>query len=111
MVALDKLRDLIESTLNEHTKIPYSHGKIDFELVFDRNRDRYLLMLVGWDGYRRVHGSLIHLDIINNKVWIQRDGTEDGVASDLIAAGVPKAQIVLAWKSPEMRKHTEFAVA
>ncbi len=48
--------------------------------------------------------------IIDGKVWIQHDGTEEGIANDLVAAGVPKAHIILGFKAPEIRKYTEFAV-
>jgi hypothetical protein len=37
--------------------------------------------------------------------------TEDGIATDLLEAGVPKEDIVLAFHAPEMRPYTEFAVA
>ena len=43
--------------------------------------------------------------------WIQQDGTEDGIATDLMVAGIPKERIVLGFKRPESRKYTEFAVA
>ena len=49
--------------------------------------------------------------LANGKLWIQRDGTEHGIANDLINAGVPKTQIVLGFRSPEIRKHTGLAVA
>lgn len=39
------------------------------------------------------------------------DGTEYGIANDLLAAGIPKDKIVLGFKSPESRKYTDFAVA
>jgi len=68
-------------------------------------------MLVGRENERRVHGCLVHIDIINGKLWIQRDGTERGIANDLVEAGVPKKQIVLGFRSPEIRQPTEFAVA
>ena len=58
----------------------------------------------------RNHGCIVHLEIINGKIWIQRDGTEDGIAADLLAAGVPKSDIVLAFHPPEIRQHTDFAV-
>ena len=89
----------------------YAHGDIQFELVFDRENDRYLLMLVGRDNDRRVHGCLIHIDIINGNFWIQRDGTEYGVANELVEAGVPKDKIVLGFRSLEIRRHTDYAVA
>ena len=106
-----KYRETLENILLEHTKIPYAIGDITTEAVFDRDKDRYLLVNVGWDQGKRVHGSLVHIDIINDKFWIQRDGTEEGVAVELTRAGVPKGQIVLAFRPPEIRKHTGFAVA
>ena len=67
-------------------------------------------MAVGWDKYR-VHGCLVHVDLIDGKFWIQRDGTEHGIARDLEAAGVPKDHIVLAFRAPEIRPYTGYAVA
>jgi hypothetical protein len=70
-----------------------------------------MVVSVGWQKVKRIHGCLIHIDIINGKVWIQRDGTEHGIANELVAAGIPKDQIVLGFYTPEVRQHTEFAVA
>ncbi len=111
MDTLDRYRDTIESILEEYAKIPYAYGDIKTEAVFDRDRDRYLLMNTGWDDGRRVHGALVHVDITGGKFWIHRDGTEDGIATDLLEAGVPKEHIVLGFRSPGLRRHTEFAVA
>ena len=104
-------RRIIEQVLTEYAQTPYAYGDITRQTVFDRDGDHYLLMVVGRDGIRRVHGCLIHIDLVGEKVWIQRDGTEHGIANDLLAAGVPKSQIVLAFRSPEMRQYTDFAVA
>ena len=57
-----------------------------------------------------MHGCLVHIDIINDKIWIQRDFTEEGVASELVELGVPKTDIVLGFKSPFVREFTGFAV-
>jgi hypothetical protein len=111
MDTLNNYRQIIEKIITEYAKTPYSHADIDRQAVFDRQSDHYLLMIVGREGVRRVHGCIIHMDIINGKIWIQRDGTEYGMARELLDAGVPKEHIVLAFRSPEMRKHTGFAVA
>ena len=111
METLETYRQIIERILTEQATIPYAYGNIQFQTVFDPASDHYLLMLVGREGVKRVHGCLIHLDIIDGKIWIQRDGTEHGIARDLIEAGLPKDHIVLAFHSLEARKHTEFAVA
>jgi hypothetical protein len=68
-------------------------------------------MTVGWDRDSRVHGCLVHIDIVDGKLWIQRDGTEQGIATEPVAAGIPKSSIVLAFHRPEIRCHTEYAVA
>ena len=47
----------------------------------------------------------------DNKIWIQRDGTEDGIANDLVSAGIPKDQIVLGFHPLEIRPYTEYAVS
>ena len=110
MDTLNTYRQIIEKTLTEYANIPYAYGEIQTETVFDRNNDHYLLVNVGWDNDRRVHGCLIHIDIIDGKVWVQRDGTEDGIAGELEKAGIPKDQIVLGFRPPELRPFTEYAV-
>jgi len=110
MDTLDTYRQIIERILTEYAQIPYAYGEIQSIPVFDRIGDHYLLMNAGWDE-RRIHGCLVHVDIIDGKFWIQRDGTEEGIATELEAAGVPKEHIVLAFRSPEIRKHTSYAVA
>src|SRR5580658_4235693 len=108
MDTLENDRDLCERILTEYTRVPYAYGYIEIQKVFDRVGDHYMVMLVGREGKKRVHGCLIHLDLVDGKIWIQRDGTEHGVARDLLAAGVPKNRIVLAFRSPELRQNSEF---
>ena len=50
-------------------------------------------------------------NIINGKIWIQKDATEEGIATDLENLGVPKDKIVLAFHSPTLRKYGEYAFA
>jgi XisI protein len=107
---LASYRAIIEKVLTEYSRYPYAHGEIERQLVFDRERDHYLLLSVGWN-QRRVHGCLVHIDLIDGKCWIQRDGTESGMAPELEAAGIPKDRIVLAFRSPKVRPHTGYAVA
>ena len=79
-------------------------------LVFDEERDQYLWLRLGWQGKKRVKGINIHLRIKNEKIWVEEDWTEDGVATELINAGVPHHDIVLAFYPPEERNITEFAI-
>ena len=108
---LEHWRDVIEQVLLEYAAIPYSYSQVKKETVFDRKQDRYLILILGWEGYRYEHGCTIHIEIIGDKLWIQRDGTEEGIALDLENAGIPKDRIVLGFKPPEIRPLTGYGVA
>jgi hypothetical protein len=111
MDPLNTYRQAIGRVLTVYTQIPYAHGDLRCEALFDREHDRYALITLGWNAGKRVHFVLVHIDIVDGKVWIEKDNTEDGVALELVQAGIPKTQIVLAFHSPEVRKDTEHAVA
>lgn len=111
MGTLDTYRQIIQKVLTEYTKIPYAYGEIQSRTVFDRESDSYLVMTLGWDDDKRIHGCLVHIDIIDDKVWIQRDGTEDGITYELVQAGIPKDHIVLGFHEPSVRQYTGYAVA
>jgi hypothetical protein len=100
---------VVEKLLQEYADFLDNDEQVKVELVFDRQRERYLLVETGWQNGYRIYGTLLHIDIIDGKFWIQHDGTEDGIADELVTAGIPKKQIVLAYKSLEGRQITEFA--
>jgi hypothetical protein len=110
MDRVERYREIVRRVIEEYASYKPSHGRIDTEAIVDRDRDHYEVMHVGWDGVRRVHGTVIHIDIINGKVWIQYDGTNRPVAEELIAAGIPREDIVLAFHPAELRPHTGYAV-
>ena len=111
MATVTDYADIIERILDPYSKIPYAHGNLTCEAIYDRPRGRFVLMTLGWDGDERVHHPLVHIDLNDGKLWIQADNTEHGVAPDLVEAGIPKSQVVLAFRPPEVRKHTDYPVA
>jgi hypothetical protein len=108
---LDTYRKIIRDLIQNYAQYQPARGDVQIEVIFDESNDHYELMYAGWNGPYRIHGSVLHIDIRNEKIWIQHDGTEDGVAEELVTAGIPRDCIVLAFKSPELRSHTDFAVA
>ncbi|HYT94900.1 MAG TPA: XisI protein [Gemmataceae bacterium] len=101
MDTVSRYRAIIEQVLTEYAAIPFSHGKIETQTVFDSHSDHYLLLLMGSEGVKRVHGCLVHIGVKDGKVWIHRDGTEQGMARELLAAGIPKDDIMLAFRVPD----------
>lgn len=102
---------LIKTILLEHAKLKPSYGEIEPHLVFDDERKEYLLLDIGWNDRRYVYGSLAHIQLVQDKIWLHYDGTEEGIAMDLVAAGVPKTDIVLGFRPPKLRPYTDFAAA
>ncbi len=107
----ERYRLIVSHLIEEYASYQPSHGQIETEAIVDRAKDHYEVMHVGWDGSRRVHGSVVHIDIVNDKVWIQYDGTSRPVADELVAAGIPRADIVLGFHPVEVRQYTDFAVS
>ena len=68
------------------------------------------LLMVGEAAYLMHDGSILHLDIRNNKIWVQYDGTEEGIANRLVELGVPQEDIVLGFHPPYQRQYTNFSV-
>lgn len=79
-------------------------------LAFDDERQQYLLRKLGWTDESRLRQTVLHVTLKANKIWIEEDWTENGLATDLQERGVPNQDIVLAFHPPEMRPYTEFAV-
>jgi hypothetical protein len=106
---LKRYRTIIRELIREYAQHQPARGEIQVEVIFDEDQDHYELIYAGWNGPYRIHGSVLHLDIRNGKVWIQHDGTEEGIAERLVAAGIPREHIVLAFKAPDMRPYTGYA--
>lgn len=110
MDRLNEYRRVIEESLTEYARL-LEHSGLQTSTVFDHANDRYLLIKHGWRKDERVHYCVLHVEIINGKIWIQCDHTEEGVAADFERAGVPKDQIVLGFREPELRPYTGYAAA
>jgi hypothetical protein len=110
---MDKLasyRQYVQQIINEYSQYKPAYGEVELETVFDTAHDHYQLLSVGWNKYQRIHGTILHVDIRDDKIWIQYDGTEEGIANRLVAMGIPREDIVLAFHPPYKRPYTDFAV-
>ncbi len=108
---LIRYRKIIRDLIQEYAQFRPACGEVQIEVVIDEAQDHYELMYAGWNGLYRIHGSVLHIDLRDGKVWIQHDGTEEGIAERLVAAGIPRDRIVLAFKPPDVRPHTGYALA
>ncbi len=112
MDKLERYRQIVRDTLRPFAQIRFSSPGIVNEAVYDTEQDRYLIVTTGWEGNdKRIYFNLVHVDIIGGKVWIQRDGTEDGIGYALEEAGISKEDIVPAFHLESVRPYTGYGVA
>lgn len=103
---LEDYRKIIAQVLQNHGQYKPSHGDIETLIVQDEIANNYLLLDAGWDCTGRVHAVVFHLRIVDDKIWIEVDGTEKGIALELMELGIPQEDIVLGFIRPQNRPVT-----
>jgi len=111
MAEIATYRTLLTTLLERYAQLATGDDEVETQIIIDTQRDHYQLVQVGWQNKRRIYGCILHLDIKDNKIWIQHNGTEIEIADELVALGIPKEKIVVGFHSPYKRQLTEFAVA
>lgn len=111
MERVEQYRQSIRQVLTSHTTFESGNSDIESQLVFDTEHDHYQLLEVGWQGLKRVYNCIIHLDIKDGKIWIQRNMTDVDIARELVEIGVPKEDIILGLHPPYKRPYTGYGVA
>jgi XisI protein len=78
--------------------------------VLDTIQNRYQLQHLEQKQPALISRTLAYLEIRAEKIWIEVDNTEKGIATELVAQGIAKSQIVLAFYPRALREMGEFAV-
>lgn len=110
MAKIDDYRKYVKEVIRRHSEYNAVPEETETQLIFDTDRDHYQLVHAGWRQSQRLYGCVIHIDVKDDKIWIQNDGTEVGTANELVEMGVPKEDIVLAFMAPYKRQFTGFGV-
>lgn len=110
MEKLTRYSEIIQNLLLDYSQNKPAFGDIEVQTIFDTVRHHYQVVYIGWKNQTLIHTCPIHLDIKNDKIWLQWNGTERDFAEELVVLGVQKEDIVLGFQAPSMRKFTEYAV-
>jgi len=117
MDKLEHYRNTIKTILTGYYQISVKKAntldeiEADNRLAFDEEREQYLWFRSGWDDKQRICHITMYLRIKDGKIWVEEDWTDLCVVDDLLAAGIPKSDIVLGFHHPSKRALTEFATA
>ena len=111
MDRLAKYRQIVRTFLMEYSKTKPINDGSEIQVLLDTEHDHYQIVDLGWDGQNRIYSCPIHLDIRNEKVWIQRNQTDELIAEELVLMGVAREDIVLGLQPPYARQFTSYGVA
>ncbi len=113
---MDKIifhREAVKKVLSRYKEVVSRAAKTEIEnlFVFDDSSDNYTWLRFGWTNNGRLESITTFIRLLNDKIYIEEDLTENGIANELIDLGVSQKDIVLAFQQPEMRQLTEFALS
>ena len=119
MDKLDHYREILHKILSQYTPLMSKpacetspqENRITSTVIVSEDRNHFMVINEGWEGKRRIHSLIFHAEIRNGKLWMHHDGIDHGITEELVTAGIPKDQIVLAFHSPPIRQHTGYALA
>jgi hypothetical protein len=109
MDRIDSYRHIMREVIREFQEATPEDDAIETLAILDDTSSNYLLTEVGWQPPRRVYSVIIHLRLKDNRIWIEQDWTEEGVARRLLRAGIDAADIELGFQSPDVRPYSELA--
>jgi hypothetical protein len=108
---LEQYRQIVIQILMRQVGLPVIGGEIQTVPIFDREGDHYQLLDIGWDqDGRRVFQSIVPVDLIDGKVWIQENMTDLDIAKVLVQEGIQPSQIVLGFYSRSQRQLGNYAI-
>jgi hypothetical protein len=106
----DHYRQVVMRTLKELAQAPVN-GEIQTVFIADLEGDHYQILDVGWDEKgQRVFQPVIHVDLIQGKVWIQENMTDQDFGKSFVEEGIISSDIVLGFHSRLIREYGEYAV-
>jgi hypothetical protein len=115
MERIENYRNILQEVLKNYAADELNRSKkpdeLQTRLIMDTENDHYQVLYTGWRNDQQIFSVIFHFDIINGKIWVQRNISDYDIIEDIEQKGVPKSDIVLAFHAPQMRQFTEYAAA
>lgn len=111
MDKVTQYRQYVQTLLSQYAGQDSSDDQVEVQLILDPERDHYQWMNIGWQQFNRIYRCILHIDIKDEKIWIQQNLTDQNPAEELIKMGVLREDIVLGLQPPYKRPYTDYGVA
>lgn len=88
--------DVVTQVMREEARLqPSVQPRLKVVSSCDRETGQFLLVVIGWDNKRHwMHNILFHAQLVEGKVIIEKDMTEEGLSFALQEAGIPEGDII-----------------
>lgn len=104
MDKLTKYKSIIKHLLNQYAQFkPINTPEVETQIVIDEKRNHFLLMEIGWHKKKFIHDCVFHIDLKEEKVWVQQDWTDADIAGELIRSGIAKSDVILGFQPPHIQ--------
>lgn len=111
MDRLKKYQHIIINYLKGHEeKNKNNESSLIPQLVIDTTQHHYLYLQLGWQNRRFYHSCLFHIDIIDNKIWIQVNNTENLIGNELVQLGIAPEDIVFGYIPEAVRAEIDLGL-
>ena len=106
MDRIEHFRELIIKAITEsyHYRFPIDAPHVDTIFLCDKEKDCYMLYQTGWLEQKSVNDVVIMARIKEDKIWIDEDWTQEGIATDLLRWGISPSDIIFGFHPPRLRE-------
>ncbi len=82
---------------------------LEIATLFDDKSKTYAILDIGWQAKERIEAIVVLIRLKDGKIWVETDHTDYGFVDELLQAGVPQEDLVLAFHHPTLRPYVELA--
>jgi hypothetical protein len=88
---MKRYADILTQILREESKVKFPlQPRLKIVSSCDHESGQFLLIVIGWDKRHWNHDILFHAQIVDGRIIIETDMTEDGLKPVLLEAGIPE---------------------
>ena len=108
MDKLEKYQKILIGYLTEYAKRkPVNLPDVENQVIADITNNHFQFTYVGWQDDKFIFSTILHFDIKNDKIWVQRNNTERLIDQELVECGVRAEDIVLGFQPDYVRERLE----
>ena len=107
----ERYRALIKELLTEVAEYTPPTENIRTDICFDDERGHYQIYYIGWENDERILDVIMHMDLIDGKIWVQENATDIGLNEIFFRSGVLYEDIVYGTEPPYVRERMRMVAA